>query len=159
MKYIKKFETIEDEDTYIFGQTSNYKSEYNDVHVTIGSIMTYLKADIDIISQQQLGSEGLKIESKYNVDVVNFLKEIFLKKKVGFQSLNKIENDPHIRGIVKDVDFFAYKDDVYVKVKIKKDWALFKQHNLITVDSYDAYKKPLHKLVKLKKEAEKYNIL
>jgi len=35
---------------------------------------------------------------------------------------------------------------------------LIKNNSIVTIYDYDADNKPLHKLVKLKKETEKYNI-
>jgi hypothetical protein len=96
--------------------------------------------------------------TKYGVDFIDFCKEIFLGKKIAFQSLNKPKDNPVIDGVVEDVDQLAYQDEFFVRVKIRKEWYLISNLQPIFIENYDASEKPLHKEVVLKKEAEKYNL-
>ena len=95
------------------------------------------------------------------------MREIFVDKNVVFLSINKPEGDPTLDGKIKDVDFYFYKDEFFIKLKFetkvkvylrKNDWHLVNNGVAIIVYDYDADTKPLHKEVELRKEAERYNI-
>lgn len=152
MKYIKKFESYE-----VFTSKAYGGSKY----LFIGEIMEYLNVDNDRIED-----ESYFPKSPYDINVIDFFKEIFLNKNINFESVNKIEGYPRIDGIVKSVDHYAYKDEFYIKINLyakskdEKDDEdyLISNDSMFSVDDYDAYTKPLHKEVELKKEAEKYNI-
>ncbi len=156
MKYLKLFERFDIIKDYMLG----------DNLLMIGNVLNYLN-----IIDQQLDQET-ELESAYDVNVIDFFKEIFLGKKIVFKSVNKPFNDPQIEGIVNDIGTFYYKSDIYIKVKLSnsiwlsgkpetesnKDWFLVKNNSLIAIYDYDADSKPLHKEVKIKKEGEKYNL-
>ena len=91
-----------------------------------------------------------------------------------------------MKGKVQDVGHFSYKNEFYIKVALvntevmvndyyfkkyddkvgnsvisidkENDWFLIKNNSIVTIYDYDAEDKPLHKEVKLKKKAEKYNL-
>lgn len=149
MRYIKKFEEYDPE--HINGSK----------HFFIGEIMEYLNVDNDSIED-----ESYLPESPYGIDVMDFFKEILLNKNIQFGSVNRIKDNPTIDGVVKNIDHYSYKDEFYIKVKlyaksedeIDEDDYLISNDVIVRVDDYDADTKSLHKEVKLKKEAEKYNI-
>lgn len=156
MKYLKIFENFS---YYMYG---------NDI-LMINNIYDYLGMDTWIMD------ESIP-DSIYNIDVMKFFEEIFMNKNIIFQSINKILSYPTIKGTVVDIDHFSYKMGFYIKVKLKNsqiminnqfvdyketdddDWFLIKNNNIVTISDYDAKDKPLHKEVKLKKKAEKYNL-
>ncbi len=134
----------------------------------INDVMEYLVVDTFVMDQSIP-------ETPYKINVMDFFKEILLNKKIIFQSENKIQNYPIIKGKVTAVGYFSYKNEFFIKVKLKKpkfkyedNWYnckhevdkeyLMKNNSMITIYDYDADNKPLHKLVELKKRAEKYNI-
>lgn len=119
---------------------------------TIDKIEKYLKIDYDWYTQPEVLSE-------YGVDVIDFIKEIFLGKFIVFTNLNATTGNQIIRGIAEDVSIYRYQTDYFIEVKInKKEWYLIDSSRTIIINEYDAEDKPLHKEVKLKKEAEKYNL-
>lgn len=145
MKYIKHFE----DDFY----------ENNRDMISIKNIFNYL--DIPMFSPFLDADQNNKIETKYNVNVIDYLKEIFLNKKVTFKSINKLENNPIKKGVVEDIKFFFYQDEIYIKFKIKGEWIIVSDEMPVYLGAstkYDADDKPLHKKVKIAKEAEKYNL-
>ncbi len=97
-------------------------------------------------------------ENYYNINIIQFVKEIILDKYIIFDSVNKPQNNPTIKGVVEDVDHFTYNESFFIKVKIKNKWYLVSNNTAIIISNYDGYLKPLHKEVELKKEAEKYNL-
>ena len=146
MKYIKKFEEYPNDGTkYLF----------------IGEIMEYLNVDNDRIED-----ESYIPKSPYDVNVIDFFKELLLNKNISFEYVNKIKNNPRINGVVRDVAYYAYKDELYIKVnlyarsknEVDTEDYLISNDAMVSIDDYDANTKPLHKEVKMKKEAEKYNI-
>lgn len=143
MKYIKTFEEYE---------PNNYIND-NDL-IRVNDIMSYLGVDVDI---DELDEEHPP-KSKYGVDIVDFFKEILLNKNISFKSVNTPEHNPIENGTVSDVKLFSYKEDLYIEVKLSdSDWIIINNYISIIID-YDAQNKPLHKEVKRKKEAEKYNL-
>lgn len=161
MNHIKLFEAYKD---YI----------YNKDMFTISDIMKYLKVD------NMLMYEESKLETIYDVDVIEFLKEIFINKTIIFRDINRFEKNRSIKGTVNDIGIFSYKE-TYIKVKIlnpkelvknnveikfkeiqheknEDNWFLIDNNSMISIYDYDADSKPLHKKVKLKKESEKYNL-
>jgi len=156
MKYIKKFEQ------YLDSNYSNYIIEKNNNHVLffMEDIMDYLK-----VFTQQAVNFGEKLTNAYNINLIDFLKEIFLHKRIEFISVDKIAENPLIKGKVEDIDEFGYQDEFYITFKLygKKNWYLVdtegrNNDNVVKVYKYDAEDKPLHKEVRLKKEVEKYNL-
>ena len=142
----KIFERYSDE-RYMFGRDMFF----------IDDVMRYLDVDVDIMNMD----EQTELKSPYNVNVIDFFKEILMNKTIIFQSKNTTLDDPIIKGKVEDVDKFAYKDEFWIKVNLsepQKAYFLIKNNAIVTIYDYDADNKPLHKLVKLKKEAKKYNI-
>lgn len=134
----------------------------------INDIMKYLKADSDVMDQSIP-------ESPYIDNIMEFFDEVLMNKSIIFQSENKIFKHPTVKGKITEVDYFSYKDEFFVKVKLENpkiqknkefidydntndEWFLIKNNTAILIDGYDADTKPLHKMVKLKKETEKYNI-
>jgi len=137
----------------------------------INDVIEYLGVDVDIMTMD----ESTELKSPYNVNVVDFIKEIILNKTIIFQCKDAILKDSTLKSKVIDVGIFLYKGEFWIKVKLKKpkfkyedNWYncrhendkeyLMKNNSIITIYDYDADNKPLHKLVKLKKSAEKYNI-
>lgn len=97
---------------------------------------------------------------KYDIDVIKFLKEIFLEKEITFYAMNEnwIKKEK-----IYDVNLFTYKDEVYITVKViteneKNDWKIIHNSSIVTVYDYDALNKPEHQKLKQLKKAEKYNI-
>lgn len=150
MKYIKHFE----DDFY----------ENNRDMISIKNIFDYL--DIPMFSPFLDADQNNKIETKYNVNVIDYLKEIFLTKKVTFKSVNKPENNPIKKGVVEDIKFFFYQDEIYIQFKIESrleisKWYIVSDEMPVYLGAstkYDADDKSLHKKVKIAKEAEKYNL-
>jgi len=154
MKYIKSFESIGDfisevRNTYMYGKDMLF----------INDIMNYLKVDT------QSTDEQYKPESPYDVDVIDFFKEIFVDKYILFTPLDRYKNYKTPFNVkVEDVKCVAYKDDVYIKIKTydvdlnKWLWYILKNDEGIFLKNYDADTKPLHKEVAMKKDAEKYNV-
>jgi hypothetical protein len=138
MKYIKLFEYYRE--SYIRNKDMFFSSD----------IFDYLG-----VYDKMMYDENNVPESAYNVDVIDFLKEIFLNKKIIFDPVNNLNN---ISGTVTDVTYFVYKD-LYIKVKMKdENEYLIDNNRLAFIFDYDADTKPLHKEVEMKKKAEKYNL-
>lgn len=119
--------------------------------------------------------------SKYNVDYIDFIKEIILNKNISFVSADDSANDTlsviypenkvvRIKGIIEKVSQLFVNEEYFIRVKIKGDTSLgvlgigwhlinnFEKVFFIYPDKYDAEDKPLHKEMILKKETEKFNI-
>jgi hypothetical protein len=143
MKYIKTFEMLETATTYIYN---------NDLFMN-NDVFDYLVVQHDFSTFD----ENYVPKSIYDVNVIDFFKEILLNKYVIFFSLSKPENNAEVKGVIKDVGSFAYKDDFYIRVKLD-NWHIMHNTTMTAIYDYDADTKPLHKEVKLKKYAEKYNI-
>lgn len=122
----------------------------------MSDLFYYLKIDI------QYPEDSIVLATNpYDVNTIEFIKEVLLGKNVVFKSINKPKNNPIIRGTVEDVDQLAYQDEFYIRIKIKDDkldWHIIPNYDAIFIEDYDADKKPLHKEVELKKEAENYNL-
>lgn len=154
MKYIKLFENINQDTPYrLWMNDNNYYMIYHDnkYKTYISRIFFYLD-----VHYKQFEEPGLY--SKYDIDVIDFMKEIFLDKYIIFKSVNKPKDDPIVKGIVENIDFYQYKDEVPIEFQINGDLHLVKYAFPIIVKDYDAEQKPLHKEVELKKQAEKYNL-
>ena len=143
MKYLKTFEYYEPD---------KYINNEDIITINIYDILHYLDVEID----ENL-DEDHPPKSKYDVDIVEFLKEILLNENISFKSVNTPEQNPMKSGIVKDVKLFAYKDELYVEVKINNDWIIIDNSSSFIV-YYNAENKTLHQEVKMKKKAEKYNL-
>jgi len=133
----------------------------------INDVMKYLKVDTFVMDQSMP-------ESPYVDNIMNFFKEIFMNKKIIFKSVDKPFSHTTIKGTVKKIGRFSYKDEFYIKVKLKDtqtktdrifldyenkdEWFLIQNNCIISIYDYDADTKPLHKEVEFKKEAEKYNL-
>ena len=167
MKHLKLFEKFRD--TYMYGNSQFH----------IIDVYEYLGIDEFVMDESVP-------ESIYDIDVIEFFKEIFMNKNIIFKSLNRIVNNPTMKGKVQDVGHFSYKNEFYIKVKLvntevmvndyyfkkydgkvgnsvisidkENDWFLIKNNSIVTINKNDAEDKPLHKEVKLKKKAEKYNL-
>jgi hypothetical protein len=149
LKYIKTYEANYERYKYLIRITNN------EVSVSIDDIMDYLYVKYEI---NDYGN--FEFTNRYNIDFIDFLKEIFLEKEIEFKSINKITSNPYIKGKVKDISEYGYKDELFIQFKIydKKNWHLAESVIRIYIQNYDAENKPLHKEVELKKEAEKYNL-
>lgn len=154
MKYLKKYEN------YLMNKSS-YDIEYGygrDLFF-LTNVLDYLGTYFDI---------KYFPANHYNIDAIKFIKEILLDKRILFTSVDATKNNPTINGIVRKViEFYLYKMDYYLKVdvevnkgddKIVVDTYLINPEKIISIYDYDADKKPLHKEMKMKKEAEKYNL-
>ena len=123
---------------------------------SIEDVMSTLKVEV------QYPEDSVVIPvSAYDIDVIEYFKEMLLDKNITFLSVNKPEGHPYLTGKVVDVDQLAYQDEFFITVKLntKKDnWNLINNTVNIIIDNYDADDKPLHKEIKIKKEAEKYNL-
>jgi len=148
MKYIKTFETVftnYKNNEYLTGNRGEFESE-------------------SLITQDLLEIIGVEIDPnndwicKYNIDVIEFLKEIFLGKKITFYSKNYNNAKWYTKVIVDDIKLFVYKDNIYISVKINNDWKLIDPNYSTNIYDYDASDKPEHKLLKILKKAKKYNI-
>ena len=135
----------------------------------INDVIKYLGVELNNFDDEYVP------ESIYNINVINFFKEILMDKPIIFKSVDRIFNYPYMKGEVTDVGGFAYKDEFYIKVKLKNteikidkifldrdddnnQWFLMSNNTITSIYDYDADNKPLHEEVKLKKNAEKYNI-
>lgn len=138
MQYIKLFEN------YMYGDDQLY----------INDIMVYLGVDTTPQDEKYVPT------SVYGIDVIGYFKEVFLDKYIIFNSVNSLKNDPVTFGVVEDVDYYSYKDTVYITVKLYGDSDSYLiQNNYATfVKKYDADTKPLHKEAEMKKMSYKYNI-
>ena len=88
----------------------------------------------------------LMTSSKYDIDFVDFCKEIFLNKDIAVKTLDRPKNNPLIRGKVEDIDLYFYKDEYYIKVKVDDEWHLIENNVPLTIYYPDDFKnKPLHK--------------
>lgn len=132
------------------------KFNTNKNEIYISDVFDYL--DVPMFKPFLDVDQNNKLESKYDVDIIEFLKEIFLDKRVQFKSINKLKNNPIVTGRVENVKLFYYQDEVYVQFKIYDDWILVSNDVFVYLPKYDADDKPLHKKVKIAKDAEKYNI-
>lgn len=161
MRYIKTFE-IYDQDNE---QIRKFIPDLGDNQImTIQNIMDYLRVEI------LYPEDSIVIPvSKYDIDVIEYFKEIFMGKIIKFKSIDKPEKHPLVKGIVKDVDQLAYQDEFFIRVELTNEnidskgnivhgWFLINNEYDVWVYNYDADTKPLHKEVELKKEAEKYNL-
>lgn len=155
MKYLKKFETltykvyVKDYSTdYLIGKHGKYDWE----SLLITNLLNFIGVDVDY-DDKNIDDDWI---CKYDIDVINFLKEIFLGKEVTFYSKNDKWFD---KEKICDVKLFAYKDEVYINVKLETDdWKIICNNHITSVYDYDASNKPEHlKLARLKK-IEKYNI-
>jgi len=153
MKYLKTFEEIDINPDYIIEDTGKY------VTIIIDDILTYL--DINIIDKVSWFDSSPGEEWNHNnINLINFLKEIFVGKRVKFKSVDKEKGNPYITKKINDVTgTFRYSDyDWYIKVISGKNEYLIDITTINKVYNYDTKNKPLHKEMKIKKDAEKYNI-
>jgi hypothetical protein len=148
MRYIKTYEDLSKK-TYLINDQLDY---LNQTRFAIDGVLNYLGVEI---------KDGKPV-SKYNVDVVDFFKEIFLDKNIVFLSVNAPEGHPYVSGKVKDVSYYVYHlDEFFITVKFYNDedeQIMINNRGTVMLDGYDADKKPLHKEVEMKKEAENYNL-
>jgi hypothetical protein len=166
MKYLKTYEIYEQDDKMVKKFIPDLG---NDQIMTINNIINYLDVDV------QYPEDSVVIPvSRYNIDVIEYFKEIFLNKIVSFKSVDALarpEKNPKIKGLVIDVNQLAYQDEFYIRVKIKDKfknlgypkefedgWFLINNEYDVWVYNYDADTKPLHEEVELKRVALKYNI-
>lgn len=140
MKYLKYFEN--NINTYIL------QKEHDMISFMPDDVFDYLG-----ISYPYNNMKGL-----YSVNVVEFLREILLNKIISFKE-QSLDGKYYNYAKVKKVGIYKYKD-IYIKVLTNKDdeWKLITPGSIVVVHDYDADDKPLHKEVRLKKEAKKYNI-
>lgn len=159
----------------LFEDFENYI--YNSDMFMIYDVMNYL--GVNTPGRFIMMDEESELKSIYNVDVIDFFKEIIMNKTILFQDINRFDKNRTIKGEVNDVAMFSYKDDSYIKVEILSpkvknigdiafkdityektidNWFLIKNNNMISIYDYDADNKPLHQKVKLEKEGEKYNL-
>jgi hypothetical protein len=150
----KLFEKNHWEDNYLLGTTFAYDifAKYT---TSIYTILNYLHSDLDWDKDNFKG-----IYCPYNIDVIEFLKEIFVDKKITFRSVNKPDSNPILTGKVIDIYYYLYHDDeFYISVRFDNyEEHLIQGNKIIVIEDYDAENKPLHLEVKMKKQAEKYNI-
>lgn len=141
MKYLKYFEN-NNVDTYILQRENRLISFMPD------DVFDYL----DIFYPYN------NIKGIYNVNAVEFLKEILLNKIISFMEQGEDAKYYNYAKVLK-VGFYKYKD-IYIKVLTNKDdeWKLINPGSIVVVHDYDAEDKPLHKEVRFKKDSKKYNI-
>ena len=163
MKYIKKYES-NIKDTYIIGNDSLF----------ISDVMDYLKVSFKYKSHPIITPryQTLTPYSKYDINVIDFFKEIFIGKNIiakifltsddiDNNMFAPIENTGHfVRGIVEDIDKTTIDNQLYLTFKLssQKDRVTIDNNTLIFVWPYDAKDKPLHTQVSILKETEKYNL-
>jgi hypothetical protein len=161
MKYLKKFETL----------YKNYKDDNYYLPINISSsyinIISKNELDIQLLSKDLLEIIGVNIDDKndwickYNIDVIKFLKEIFLKKEITFYSKSQYNAKWYSNVKIYDVNLNVYNDEIYISVKIKNDhydWEIIDNSTIVTVYNYDASNKSEHQKLKQFKKAEKYNL-
>lgn len=97
------------------------------------------------------------INTYSSIDFMEYLKEIFIGKKIRFRSQDATKDNPKVRGVVEDVDVYSYQmDELFVQVKIKGEWYMI--HNDSIIQIFDWQPGPLAKQLEIEKEAEKYNL-
>jgi hypothetical protein len=154
MKYIKKFETLYKNYTDINLYTLvNHGNDYN---LFAKDLLEIIEVDVDY-DDKNIDVDWI---CKYDIDVIKFLKEIFLEKEITFYAKNE---NWFNKVKIYDVNLFVYKDEVYITVKIneiteKNDWKIIQNSSIVTVYNYDALNKPEHQKLKQLKKAEKYNL-
>jgi len=143
MSYIKTYEKFKNNKGYMYGRDL----------LIINNIKTYL----GLIINFNMNSNTLP-KSKYDIDFIEFFKEILMGKYITFTSVDKLKYNPICDGLVEDVDFYIYKNRFYIRVEILDEWYLIKSDEIVAINNYDADTKPLHKEIKIKKDIEKYNL-
>jgi hypothetical protein len=152
MKYIKTFETLYSDykNLYLINDINNNKYE----SIITRDLLEIIGVDVDYYDKNP--NEDWICE--YNINVIEFLKEIFLNKNITFFSKNKNDENRYIKETVEDVNLFAYKEELYIFVKINSSWKIIDNNKITIIYDYDALDKPEHKLLKILKKAKKYNI-
>lgn len=162
MKYLKKFETL-------------YKNYKDDNYLLMD--ISKNESNISLLSKDLLEIIGVNVDynddkndwiCKYNIDVIKFLKEIFLEKEITFYSKSQDNAKWYSNVKIYDVDLYTYKDEIYISVKIKNDhypnkfwvydWKIIDNSTIVTVYNYDASNKSEHQKLKQLKKVEKYNL-
>lgn len=95
--------------------------------------------------------------NKYDINIQVFMNEVFLGKNIEFTSLDKINGNKDIKCKVKEVSTWYYKE-LYIIVNDGTDDNVIKPDSIIRIFDYDAEDKPLHKDIKIKQKAYKYNL-
>lgn len=149
MKYIKYLEYYLEKDSYLI------KSRYKNISgVRPIDILKYLKLDTDLYYN---GDETKYKDNPYHVDADDFIREIFVGKKVTCAYINNNIGNGWVEGIVQDVGIYAYRE-LYIKLKIDDKWHIVNNSNIISLEDYDADNKPLHQEIKIAKQASIFNI-
>jgi len=154
---IKKFEHFNEEETYII------ENRYKYTTLSLYNVMKYLKIEKD--------NNFNKYNNEYNVNIIDFLKEIFLDKYISFNCIPvKKDSKNKIKGIVKDIKIFEPNNtNFYIEINIhdilkreKDTWYLMQYFPIISVYNYNANNKSLHQKIKIRKElykeTQKYNL-
>ena len=139
MKYIKTYE----------------QSKLSTLNIHLYDIENELKIYLDFNNGEPI------LKSEFNIDYVNFCKEIFLNKFIAVKSMDRTKNDPLIYGKVNNIGLFFYQDGYFLKIKIENIWHLIQNNVILTiydVDNFEIENKPLHKKLKIQKKANKYNL-
>lgn len=149
MKYLKTYEDYYiGKDGYIISPDLINTTKPN--HFFINDVFKYLGVNQFPNDEESVGL------NPYYIDTIDFLKEIFLNKKIIFTSLDSPNKNPKIEGVVEDVDLFGYKE-LYVKVKIDGKWYIINS-NMIHIYNYDAESKELHQELHIRKAAKDFNL-
>jgi hypothetical protein len=92
-----------------------------------------------------------------SVDFIDYLKELFIGRKIRFRSQDATQDNPKVKGVVEDVDVYSYQmDELFIQVKIKGEWVMI--HNWAIIQIYNYEPGPLAKQLEIEKEAGKYNL-
>jgi hypothetical protein len=154
MKYIKTFELLYNgykDDRYLIGNVSGNNFE----NLITKDLLDIIGVEIDYNDKNS--NEDWFCE--YNINVINFLKEIFLNKKITFYSKTKMGDKWCSDKIVNDIKLFVYKDDIYINIKIDDKWEIIANDRITRIYDYDASDKPEHKKLKIIRKGKKYNII
>lgn len=149
MKYLKTYEDYYiGKDGYLLSPYLIHTTKSN--HFFINDVFKYLGVNQFPNDEESVGL------NPYYIDTIDFLKEIFLNKKIIFTSLDLPNKNPKIEGVVEDVDLFGYKE-LYVKVKIDGKWYIINS-NMVHIYNYDAESKELHQELHIRKAAKDFNL-
>jgi hypothetical protein len=153
MIHIKTFESYLSKDSYLI------KNRKNDKYAAFRpiDILSFIGLNIE---KYYNGDENDILYNPYHIDPIEFLREIFIGKEILFLSIKNDYSHPEnswIRGIVQDVNIYAYKD-LYIQIKVDDKWNLIDNNNISNISDYDANTKPTHKELEIKKDGELFNL-
>lgn len=145
MKYIESFESYLEPNSYLI-KNRNFK--YDSIRPK--DLLKFIGLDTE---KYYNGDEVL--DNPYNINIIDYLKEIFLNKRISFKCLES--NGRWLDGIAKDVKLYLYKE-IYINLKIDDRWFTMHNNYICTIIDYDADSKPIHKELEIKKDGDLFNL-